>query len=145
MAILLTGGTGKTSMHIARSLQESNIPFLLASRKVEAAAPLGMPATNFDWLDSSTYENPFKHEHLHGERISVVYLVAPEVQDPAPSMNAFIDVAVKKHGVKRFVLLSSTLVTKGGHYTGQVWQHMEDIGVDHTVLLATWFMGIFLA
>ena len=145
MAILLTGGTGKTSLHIARSLQESKIPFLLASRKVEAATTLGMPATKFDWLDSSTYENPFKHEHLHGERISAIYLIAPEVQDPAPSMNAFIDVAVKKHDVKRLVLLSGSSVTKGGHYTGQVWQHMEDIGVDHTVLLATWFMGIFLA
>ena len=41
-------------------------------------------------------------------------------------------------------LLDSSL-TKGGYHTGHVWQHMEDIGFDHTVLLATWFMGNFLA
>lgn len=134
MAILLTGGTGKTSKHVARFLQEANIPFLLASRRVEAAAPAGEPATKFDWLDYSTHENPFQHEISNGERISAVYLIAPEVQDPAPSMNAFIDIAVEKPSIKRFVLLSGSSLTKGGFYTGQVWQHLEDIGVDHTVL-----------
>lgn len=145
MAILLTGGTGKTSGHIARLLRESNVPFVLASRRGNTAAPSGVPATTFDWLDYSTHENPFRHEFPNGERISAVYLIAPEVQDPAPSMNVFIDLAVEKHGVKRFVLLSGSSLKKGGFYTGQVWQHLEDIGVAHTVLLATWFMGIFPA
>ena len=145
MAILLTDGTGKTSKHIARFLQESGIPFLLTSRKGEVAAPSGMQTTRFDWLDSSTHENPFQHHFPDGESITAVYLIAPEVQEPAPSMNAFIDLAVEKHGVKRFVLLSGSSLTKGGYYTGQVWQHLEDIGADHTILLATWFMGTFLA
>lgn len=145
MAILLTGGRGKTSKHLAHFLQEAKIPFLLASRKGETAAPSGMSATNFDWLDYSTHENPFQHNFPNGERITAVYLIAPEVQDPAPSMNAFVDLAFQKHGVKRFVLLSGSSLTKGGYYTGQVWQHLEDIGIDHTVLLATWFMGRFLA
>ncbi len=145
MAILLTGGTGKTSKHVARFLQESNIPFLLASRKGGSAAPSGVPTTRFDWLDSSTHENPFQYKFPNGERISAIYLIAPEVQDPAPLINAFVDLAVQKHGVKRFVLLSGSSLTKGGFYTGQVWQHLEDIGVDHTVLLATWFMGMILA
>lgn len=145
MAILLTGGTGKTSTHVAHYLQGSKIPFLLASRKNESATVLGMPTTKFDWLDHSTHQNPFEYKFPDGERISAIYLIPPEVQDPAPSMNAFVDLAVQKHGVRRFVLLSGSLLTKGGYFTGQVWQHLEDIGVDYTVLLATWFMGIVFA
>ena len=140
MAILLTGGTGKTSKHVARVLQESNITFPLASRKGETATSPRISATNFDWLDSSTHENPFQHKFPKGESISAADLVAPEVQGPAPSINAFVDLAVQKHRVKRFVLLSGSSLIKGGYYTGQVWQHLEDLGVDHTVLLATWFI-----
>jgi hypothetical protein len=40
--LLLTGGTGKTSIRLARFLQNANIPFLLASRRGFAAAPPGM-------------------------------------------------------------------------------------------------------
>lgn len=143
MVILLTGGTCKTSKHVA-PLQDAKIPFLLASRRAEAAAPAAMPATKYDWLDCSSHENPFQHVLPNGASISVVYLIAPGLQDPAPSMNAFLDLAVEKHGVKRFVLPSGSSLTKGRYYTGQVWQHLEDIGVDHTVLLAAWFTGTFL-
>ena len=120
MAILLTGGTGKTYKHVARFLHESNIPFLLASRKGETAAPSVMSATKFDWLDSSTHESPFQHIFPNGESISAMYLIAPEVPDPAPSMNAFVDRAVQKHGVKRFVLLSGSSLNQGRllHGTG---------------------------
>jgi festuclavine dehydrogenase len=141
MAILLTGGTGKTSIRIARFLQHAKFPFLLASRKAEAGAPSGMPATKFDWLDSSTFENPFQHKPLDEESVSAVYLVAPEVPDPVPSMTAFVDLAVKKHGVKRFVLTAGSSVEKGGLHVGKVWQHLVDIGVEYCVLRPTWFMG----
>lgn len=143
MAILLTGGTGKTSTRLARLLQDAKIPFLLASRKSEAEAPSGMPATRFDWLDSSTFENPFQHKFPNGESISAIYLISPEVPDPAPSMTAFIDLAVKKHGVKRFVLLTGSSAEKGGHHVGKVWQYLVDIGVEYCVFRATWFMGAF--
>src|SRR4051812_22722065 len=100
MAILLTGGTGKTAARISGFLQDAKIPFLLASRKAEAAAPSGMPATKFDWLDSSTFENPFHHKFPGGEAISAIYMVAPEVDDPTTPMNAFVDYAVEERGVK---------------------------------------------
>lgn len=141
MAVLLTGGTGKTSVRTARLLQDANIPFLLASRKAEAAAPSGMPATRFDWLDSSTFQSPFQHRFPDGERISAVYLVAPEVADPAPPMNAFIDYAVSEHGVGRFVLCAGSSAELGGPYHGKVWQHLVDVGVGYCVLRPTWFMG----
>lgn len=143
MAILLTGGTGKTSIRLARMLQDSKIPFLLASRSASVVAPPGMPATKFDWLDPSTFANPFQHAFPNGEKISAIYLIAPEVSDPAPAMNALVDLAVEKHGVKRFVLLTGTSVEEMGYYTGPVWQHFEDIGVEYCVLRPTWFMENF--
>lgn len=54
MAIILTGGTGKTSIRVARFLQNENIPFVLASRRGQSAAPPDMPAVKFDWLDKDT-------------------------------------------------------------------------------------------
>ncbi len=47
MAILLTGGTGKTSTRLAKLLQDANIPFVLTSRKGQAGAPSGMEAVKF--------------------------------------------------------------------------------------------------
>ncbi|GAB7351850.1 hypothetical protein MBLNU459_g2407t1 [Dothideomycetes sp. NU459] len=138
MAVLLTGGTGKTSVRIAQLLQAANVPFLLASRN-----PTGTQATRFDWLDESTFKNPFAHKFPTGERIRAVYLIAPQVQDPVEPMNAFINLAVREHGVRRFVLLTGSSVEKGGYYTGKVWSHLEEIGVEHCVLRATWFMENF--
>jgi festuclavine dehydrogenase len=143
MAILLTGGTGKTSVCTARLLQDANIPFLLASRRGEGAAPSGMPATKFDWLDSSTFEAPFQYKFPAGESISAVYLVSPEVADPAPQMNAFVDHAIKEHGVRRFVLIGGSTSEPGGPHVGKVWTHLMDLGVEYCVLRPTWFMGRF--
>jgi festuclavine dehydrogenase len=140
MAILLTGGTGKTSMGIARLLQDAHIPFLLTSRRGKAAVP-DIPAAKFDWLDPSSFGNPFESEVTGGEKISAIYLIAPQVADPAPSMNAFIDYAVSQHSAKRFVMVGGTTTEPGGPHVGQVWQHLDDIGVNYCVLRPTWFMG----
>lgn len=144
MAILLTGGTGKTSTGVARLLQDAKIPFLLASRRGQEAAPAGMPAVSFDWLDSSTFAKPFEYQFPGGESISAVYLIAPSVPDPQPPMIAFVDYAIKQHGVKRFVLLGGSTVEIGGAFVGKVWQHLLDSNVEYCVLRATWFMGAFL-
>lgn len=144
MAVLLTGGTGKTSLRLARLLQDAKKPFLLASRGAEAAAPQGMAATKFDWLDPSTYPNPFRHQFPGGERISAIYLISPEAADPSEPMNTFIDIAVKEHGVKRFVLMGGTSAEPGGPHVGKVWQHLLDLNVEYCVLLPTWFMGVLI-
>ncbi|KAJ9614587.1 hypothetical protein H2200_002724 [Cladophialophora chaetospira] len=140
MTILLTGGTGKTSLRVARLLQDGNISFLLASRRGATAAPDGMPAVNFNWLDSSTFENPFTHSLSNQETISAIYLISPEIAEPANSMNDFIDFAVQKHKVGRFVLLAGNSIEQGGIHVGKVWQHLVDIGVEYCVIRATWFM-----
>ena len=144
MAILLTGGTGKTSVRLARLLQDAKIPFLLASRKGEEAAPSGMPAVKFDWLDPSTYERPFQYESPGGEKISAAYLISPVVDEPEKPMNAFIDSAIKEHNVKRFVFVAGTSAEPGKPGAGKVWQHLLDTGLEYCVLRPTWFMGGFL-
>ena len=141
MAILLTGGTGKTALRVARLLQDANISFLLASRRGATAAPEGMPAVKFDWLDSSTFENPFNHKFPNEDNISAVYLISPEIAEPAPPMNEFIDVAVQKHNVKRFVMLAGNSVEQGGFHVGKVWEHLVNVGTEYCVIRATWFMG----
>ena len=141
MAILITGGTGKTSSRVARLAQDAKVPFLVASRKGQDGVTSG-PAVKFNWLDPSTFENPFKYGFTNGEKITAIYLVLPpSAGDPKDFINPFIDIAVKNYGVKKFVLLAGSSIIKGENHAGQVWGHLSNLGVDHTVLLATWFMG----
>lgn len=137
-----TGGTGKTSIRIARLLDIAKIESLLLSRKGESLATSGMSTEKFDWMDESTFSIPFQHK-FENDKITAIYLVAPEVSDFHPKMNAFIDLAVH-HGVKRFVILASTTMRKGSpHHVGPVWQHLDGIGVEYSILKPTWFMGKF--
>lgn len=140
MAIILTGGTGKTGIRIAALLKHANIPFVLTSRKGPAAAP-DMPVVLFDWGDSSTFPNPFQHNS--SEKVSAIYLVGPQaIANASGSVNSFIDYAVKEHGVRRFIMVGGTLLKKGNHLEmGKVWAHLDEIGVEHAVLRLTWFMG----
>jgi nucleoside-diphosphate-sugar epimerase len=144
MAILLTGGTGKTSTRLARLLQNQHIPFLLASRRgTSAAPPPGMPAVKFDWLDKTTWQIPFQHKFADGSNISAVYMMEPLVSEPWIPLNDFIDYASKDHDVKRFVLVAGTSSELGKPGMGMVWQHFLDRGVDFCVLRPSWFMGMF--
>ncbi|KAJ6558113.1 hypothetical protein B0H19DRAFT_1149970 [Mycena capillaripes] len=144
MAVLLIGGTGKTGLHLAKKLGDANIPFLLTSRKGEAGAPAGIPATEFDWLRKDTYDTPFQYTFPDNEKIKAIYLIAPDgTGEPAEFLNPFIDLARQKHGVNRFVLLTGTIYGKGDPDVGKVWQHLDDIGTEYSVLRATWFMDNF--
>ena len=140
MAIFLTGGTGKTANIIAYLLQDANIPFVVGSRRGEAAAPVGMVGAKFDWLDPSTFPNPFRHNFPGGQRISTIYLVLAGADLAAAQ--AFIDYAFKTHQVKRFVLLAGGTTKLGDSYYGQIWQHLLDLGVEYCILRPTWFMGM---
>ncbi|KAF3483675.1 ergot alkaloid biosynthetic protein A [Arthroderma uncinatum] len=103
MAILFTGGTGKTSIRLARFLQNANISFLLASRRGSSAAPAGMPAAKFDWLDKETWKASFG-----GKPISAIYLMEPLVAEPWKPMIEFTNYTRNVHGVTRFVLVAGT-------------------------------------
>jgi len=69
-----------------------------------------MKAVKFDWLDSSTFEAPLEQR----EKITVIYLIAPEGLDPTAPMTSFIDVAMK-HGVKKFVVLTGSKAEYGSN------------------------------
>ena len=143
MAILLTAGLGKTSQRITRFCQESSITFLLASRRGQSGAPAGMPAVTLDWTDPSTFENPFQYEFSNGQTIQAVYLVAAGTADPAPNMNAFVDLARLKYGVQRFVLVGGSTTEPGERHVGKVWSHLLETGVEYSILRPTWFMGTY--
>ncbi|KAH8661395.1 hypothetical protein BGZ60DRAFT_455250 [Tricladium varicosporioides] len=143
MAILLTGGTGKTSLGIAYLLKDAKIPFVIASRKGQEGVPPGMQGARFEWTDSSTLESALNYKFPGKEKISAVYLVPPKIADLETSMNALVDLAVKK-GVKRFVLCTGSSTTQDGRGVGKVWQHFVNLKVDYTILLCTWFMENFL-
>ncbi|KAJ7434822.1 hypothetical protein B0H11DRAFT_1938182 [Mycena galericulata] len=68
----------------------------------------------FDWLDALTYGTPFTADG----NIDRVYLVSPPALHMMPPMKVFIDFAHAR-GVKRFVLLSSSTLERGGSLTGR--------------------------
>ncbi|KAJ3517514.1 hypothetical protein NLJ89_g451 [Agrocybe chaxingu] len=136
MTILITGGTGKTGLALARLLHAANYNVLIATRK--GVAPEPFKAVTFDWSDHSTFESPFKAD-AHIDR---VYLIAPTVMEPLVDMKPFIDLAITK-GVKRFVLVTATQAEKGGPIYGKVHEYLVEIGVDYAVLRPTWFIENF--
>jgi hypothetical protein len=56
-------------------------------------------------------------------------------------MNAFVDLAVQRYGVRRFVLLAGSSTEVGGWHVGNVWAHLAELKVEYCVLRPTWFMG----
>ena len=134
MSTLLLGGRGKTSIRIARLLQESKTPFALASRSKSATCPYQQ--VEFDWSKPSTYNAPFDSV---SPPIKAIYIVMPPDGSVDP-VKTFIDLA-RSRGVNRFVLLSSSAIEAGGPAHGQVHQYLSDLGVEYAVLRPTWFMG----
>lgn len=138
MTILLTGGTGKTGIRVARLLQKADQPVLITSRSGTAPAPF--KGVHFDWFDPATHENPFNV----ASDIDRIYLIGPSVLDMLTLMKPFIDLAVSK-GVKRFVLLGASILEQGGPSMGEVHAYLVKLGVDYCVVRPSWFMGAFLA
>ena len=134
MTILITGGTGKTGLPLAKIAHAANWPALVASRSGNVPEPL--KGVKFDWFDPATYENPFKAD----PQIDRVYLVLPVTLEPLKYLKPFVELALSK-GVKRFVLLSASQIEAGGPLHGLVHQYLIDLGVEYTVLRPTWFIG----
>lgn len=137
-SLVYLGGTGKTSIRLAKLLQAANLPVLLTSRS--GNVPSSFQGVQFDWLDSTTYGNPFQNINIPIDR---VYLVGPPVANVFEPMKEFIDFSITQ-GVKRFVLLSATVSEKGGLLIGTVHEYLADSGIDYCVLRPSWFMGAFI-
>ncbi|KAF9018147.1 NAD(P)-binding protein [Hymenopellis radicata] len=137
MSILLTGGTGKTAIRLARLLQAANKPVILTSR--QGVVPEPFTGVKLDWYNPATFGNPWAVDC----NIESVYLVAPPgPPDVLTPMKPFIDLAVKK-GVKRFVLLSVSTLDAGGPAMGKVHEYLISLGVDYFVIRPSWFFENF--
>jgi uncharacterized protein YbjT (DUF2867 family) len=139
MTILITGSIGKISSRVAAQLESLTppLPILVATRRSPETIPF--PSVKFDWLDASTYEAPFQHD------ISAVFIVPPEIQEPAPYVNRFIDLAIL-HGVRKFVLSAGTSAVKDGPFAGPIWSYLDslatsqpDKNIEFAILRPTWF------
>lgn len=142
--ILITGGTGKVGSGIAKLCQSSSTPYLVASRSASSAtAATTHPTVKFDWLDKTTWSNPFITATA-ASPITAVFLVAPLVFDSSPILNDFVDLARREHAVRRFVLLGATLIGPGGPSYGGTFAYLQELAakgeVEYAVLRPTWFM-----
>ena len=131
MTILLTGGNGKTSSRLATLLKQEGFQVLVASRS--GAVRDGIKSCRFDWLDESTYSNPFEA----ASDISALYIVAPRTVDLLTPTKGFVDYALKK-GVKRFVLLSASSVQCGDPAHGKIHEYIKSLNVEYGVLRRTY-------
>ena len=127
MTILLTGGKGKTSSRLATLLKQEGYPVLVTSRS--GSTPDGIKGCRFDWLDESTYANPFEA----ASDISALYIVAPRTLDMLTPTKGFIDYALKKW-VKRFVLLSASSIQCGDPAHGKIHEYIRSLNVEYGVL-----------
>lgn len=127
MSVLITGGTGKTGRRLATRLLAQNVRFRIAARHPQVGDP-------FDWSVRESWPAAL-------DGVSSVYLVPPPSGDVA-AMIDFIRLATDQ-GVRRFVLLSASLLPAGGPGAGQVHAWLRDNAAEWVVLRPSWFMQNF--
>lgn len=131
---LIIGGTGKVGAPLVRRLVEEKCSVRSASRSGVGIA--GAENIMFDWYDPQTYAGA-----LAG--VDRTFMVAPiGASDPIDVMKPFIEQAIDT-GVKRFVLLSSSLIDEGGPAMGAVHALLSQVALEWAVLRPSWFMQNF--
>jgi len=122
--LLVTGATGTTGSRVAARL---------AARGAEVRAASRSTAVPFNWYDPDTHKGALAD-------VNGMYLVPP-VRDPDPQavMLPFLE-AARAAGVRRAVLLSSSLAAAGDPMTGIVHQAIADTFDEWAVLRPGWFM-----
>lgn len=133
--ILILGASGKTGAAIAHNLHGEGAKLRLASRS--GASLSGAETVFFDWTDPTTFGAAVAD-------VERLYLLSP-IGDNAPLnvVAPFIDQALAA-GVRRFVLLSSTLIAEGGPATGRIHAYLRQTAPEWTVLRPSWFMQNFI-
>lgn len=128
--ILVTGGRGKTGSRVAARLAAAGIAAVIGTR----TAP-GPKDRRFDWADlacASAFDG-----------CTAAYLVAPtDRTDHLSVMQPMLEQAMAR-GVRRFVLLSSSLIEPGGPMMGEVHAWLARNATDWAVLRPSWFMQNF--
>ncbi|KAF9028855.1 hypothetical protein BDP27DRAFT_1349935 [Rhodocollybia butyracea] len=134
-------GTGKVGRPLSELFNELNVPALSTTRSGKVPTPLTGVA--FDWNDPSTFQNPFTYAEAKSNVIQSIFMTPPPAYDMLSAMKPFIDIAVEK-GVKRFVLLSSTLVPPGPVGHGTVHRYLAGLGVEYVSIRPSWFFANFI-
>ena len=124
MTILVTGATGQTGREVTRLLDERGVPSRAASR-----------ATGFDWTDPGTFESA-----LDGVR--AVYLLPPPGVGGRRSLLAPFLAAARAAGVRRLVLLSTSIDGVPGQ--DELHEAVIDAAPEYAILRPSWFMQNFL-
>ncbi len=128
--VLVTGATGKTGSALVRILREMGVSVRAATREPRTVGDI-----SFDWRDASTFEAAI-------DGVDGVYLVAPtDTTEPFAIMQPLLEMA-SLH--RRLILLSSSLLPKGGAMMGEVHAWLADNSEDYAVLRPSWFMQNFL-
>ena len=128
--VLVTGGKGKTGRRIASRLRAAGIDVAIGTR-----TPEGPQDRRFDWAD------PSSASAFNG--CDTVYLVAPtDRTDHLAVMQPLLEEAMGR-GVRRFVLLSSSLLEPGGPMMGEVHAWLAKSAPEWAVLRPSWFMQNF--
>ncbi|KAJ4482396.1 hypothetical protein J3R30DRAFT_2165793 [Lentinula aciculospora] len=136
-------GTGKVGVPLSRLFEASKIPALSTSRSGNVPTPLTGVA--FDWTDKSTFEDPFSLAEAESDVIQSIFMTPPKVIDMLDQMRPFIDFAAKIKGVKRFVLLSASIIPPGEIAHGAVHKYLADLGVEYAAIRPSWFFQNFYA
>ena len=130
--VLVTGATGKTGAALVERLRADKVGVRTATRKPAASGDI-----RFEWHDRSTHRPAL-------EGVTAVYLVAPtDATEHLPIMRPFLECAVEAQ-VERFVLLSASVVDRGGPMMGAVHAWLADHAPRWTVLRPSWFMQNFV-
>ena len=125
--ILVIGGKGKTGQRVVGQLTARGAELAVGTR-----TPTGSRDRFFDWADAASV--------TAFEDCSAAYLVAPtDRTDHLDLMRPILERAIE-HGVRRFVLLSSSLLDRGGPMMGGVHDWLADTAPEWAVLRPSWSM-----
>ena len=126
---LQTSQSRRQRCHVRHSNSQQS-PFGVRARPSRHKFSLGQPI------------NPFNNDKY---QIKAVYILVPPLTlNTLEITKPFIDLAIEK-GVKRFVLLSATIIHKGGIAAGGIHEHLDSKpNIDYLVLRPTGFIGTCL-
>lgn len=128
--ILVIGGKGKTGRRVAERLSETDAEVVVGTR-----IPSAPQDRRFDWGDLASV--------AAFEGCSAAYLVAPtDRTDHLDAMQPILEGALERR-VRRFVLLSSSLLERGDPMMGDVHAWLADNAPEWAVMRPSWFMQNF--
>ncbi|MBQ2263689.1 MAG: NmrA family NAD(P)-binding protein [Loktanella sp.] len=128
--VLVIGGTGKTGRRVAARLAAEGIDARIGTR-----SPQEPQHRRFDWADMSCAKA--------FDGCTAAWLVAPtDRTDHLAVMQPMLEQAMAR-GVRRFVLLSSSLFEAGGPLMGEVHAWLAGHAEEWAVLRPSWFMQNF--